>query len=243
MPPLLDLQPSPDELFSPDKLRSNLERFYSTVVIGSIRFGKEIMRLRSWDERFRTSAFLVAYALAWYMNVLTASFLSFLSVLILVPSTRLVFFPPIVAPPPADATDPPLTMPGVGLLPEFITERAVGAERMASDFAEGMGALLVSSGTTTAEETGEAEAEGKAQKLAREAGALAEDIDEMTSADGPEISPEERKLKAKQAKKISKKERKLAKKQEKKEKLLDKHGRPVMVIVGDLADGWERWAK
>ena len=65
----------------------------------------------------------------------------------------------------------------------------------------------------------------------------------MTSADGPEISPEERKLKAKQAKKISKKERKLAKKQEKKEKLLDKHGRPVMVIVGDLADGWERWAK
>lgn len=58
MPPLLDFQPSPDELFTPDKLRSNLERFYPTAIVGLIRFGKEIMRLRSWDEANRTAAFL-----------------------------------------------------------------------------------------------------------------------------------------------------------------------------------------
>lgn len=42
---------------------------------------------------------------------------------------------------------------------------------------------------------------------------------------------------------MSKKEKKELKKKQKKEKILDKHGRPIMLIVGDLADGWERWAK
>jgi hypothetical protein len=64
MPPLLDLQPSPDEHFSPDKLRSNVERLYASVVIKTINFVKEMMRLRSWNEkeRKRTGLFLAVSA-------------------------------------------------------------------------------------------------------------------------------------------------------------------------------------
>ena len=46
-----------EEEFSPDKLRSNLERLYMTVIIGLMGFGKHIARLRSWREPRRTGAF------------------------------------------------------------------------------------------------------------------------------------------------------------------------------------------
>lgn len=55
----LDLNIVEDEEFSPDKLRSNLERLYMTVIIGLMGFGKHIARLRSWREPRRTSAFAV----------------------------------------------------------------------------------------------------------------------------------------------------------------------------------------
>ena len=53
----LDLNIVEDEEFSPDKLRSNLERLYMTVIIGLMGFGKHVTRLRSWREPRRTSAF------------------------------------------------------------------------------------------------------------------------------------------------------------------------------------------
>lgn len=55
----LDLNIVEDEEFSPDKLRSNLERLYMTVIIGLMGFGKHIARIRSWREPRRTSAFAV----------------------------------------------------------------------------------------------------------------------------------------------------------------------------------------
>ena len=53
----LDLNIADEDEFSPDKLRSNVERLYMTVIIGLIGFGKHIARLRSWREPRRTAAF------------------------------------------------------------------------------------------------------------------------------------------------------------------------------------------
>ena len=53
----LDLNIAEEEEFSPDKLRSNIEKLYMTVIIGLIGFGKHIARLRSWREPRRTAAF------------------------------------------------------------------------------------------------------------------------------------------------------------------------------------------
>lgn len=53
----LDLNIVENEEFSPDKLRSNMERLYMTVIIGLMGSGKHVARLRSWREPRRTSAF------------------------------------------------------------------------------------------------------------------------------------------------------------------------------------------
>lgn len=53
----LDLNIADEDEFSPDKLRSNIERLYMTVIVGLIGFGKHIARLRSWREPRRTAAF------------------------------------------------------------------------------------------------------------------------------------------------------------------------------------------
>lgn len=53
----LDLNIVDEDDFSPDKLRSNVERLYMTVIIGMMGFGKHIARLRSWREPRRTAAF------------------------------------------------------------------------------------------------------------------------------------------------------------------------------------------
>lgn len=106
---------------------------------------------------------------------------------------------------------------------------------MAGDFADGLEAVLVSAGATEDEEADEG---------------LVDEEPEVETAGEEEGGYEGKKGKGKgkgkgkkAAKKLSKKEKKELKKKEKKEKILDKHGRPIMLIVGDLADGWERWAK
>lgn len=53
----LDLNIADEDEFSPDKLRSTIERLYMTVGIGLIGFGKHIVRLRSWREKRRTACF------------------------------------------------------------------------------------------------------------------------------------------------------------------------------------------
>lgn len=54
----LDLYIADEDEFSPDKLRSNVERLYMTVIIGLLGMGKHVARLRSWREPRRTGAFL-----------------------------------------------------------------------------------------------------------------------------------------------------------------------------------------
>ena len=54
----LDLNIADEDEFSPDKLRSNVERFYMTVVLGLMGTGNHVARLRSWREPRRTGAFM-----------------------------------------------------------------------------------------------------------------------------------------------------------------------------------------
>ena len=65
----LDLYTVDDEEFSPDKLRSNLERLYMTVIIGVMGFGKHIARLRSWREPRRTAGFCAVSSLFFYSGL------------------------------------------------------------------------------------------------------------------------------------------------------------------------------
>ncbi|KAL3428452.1 hypothetical protein PVAG01_01960 [Phlyctema vagabunda] len=95
-PPLmgLDLNIADEEEFSPDKLRANFERLYMTVIIGVVGFGKHIARLRSWRERNRTVAFAAVYFVAWAIDFLIPTIITFLMVLIVYPPARSYCFPP-----------------------------------------------------------------------------------------------------------------------------------------------------
>ena len=62
----LDLNVASEDEFSPDKLRSNVERLYMTAIVGMAGFAKHIARLRSWKERRRTAAFC---AVCFYLPV------------------------------------------------------------------------------------------------------------------------------------------------------------------------------
>lgn len=46
----LDLETSEVNAWDPDLLRFNVERFYSTVIVGFRRLGHEVGRLRAWSE-------------------------------------------------------------------------------------------------------------------------------------------------------------------------------------------------
>ncbi|KAK4687961.1 hypothetical protein P7C73_g2149, partial [Tremellales sp. Uapishka_1] len=85
----IDLQPSEDEEFTVDKLRSSLERFYASVITGLLRSAKEVQRIRRWEEGgSRTTVALVVYSIAFYYNHISTAVLLFFSVLVLVPSSR-----------------------------------------------------------------------------------------------------------------------------------------------------------
>jgi len=55
----LDLNVTAEDEFSPDKLRSKVERLYMTVIVGLAGVVKHVARLRSWRERKRTAGFCV----------------------------------------------------------------------------------------------------------------------------------------------------------------------------------------
>ncbi|KAF2837924.1 hypothetical protein M501DRAFT_995181 [Patellaria atrata CBS 101060] len=90
----LDLNIADEEEFSPDKLRSNVERLYMTVIIHLMAFGKQMVRLRSWRETRRTAWFCTAYFTAWMFDFLMPVFSLFLIVLIVYPPARELCFPP-----------------------------------------------------------------------------------------------------------------------------------------------------
>ncbi|KIK69892.1 hypothetical protein GYMLUDRAFT_34288 [Collybiopsis luxurians FD-317 M1] len=152
--------PSPDILdctsattpdsYSPEKLRSVLERFYLTIVIGTAASIKHIARIRSWTETTRTAWFCILYFLAWFNNMLIPAFLAFISTLVFFPSSRPILFPP--APLAAiDSSTGGLKIPPAGHLgsKDSMTGaqeqfRGEAAEREADSFVTGLSSIAVS---------------------------------------------------------------------------------------------------
>lgn len=226
----LDLNIAADEEFSPDKMRSNIERLYMTVILGLIGFGKHFSRLCSWREPRRTAAFCVVYFLAWALDFLVPTLLTVLLVLIVSPRSRNILFPPS-----------PLALvnfetggiqkPKAGMLgshdsltgaPEKHQGEAV--EREASNFVSGLTSITVSSAVgqhpeITPEQGGDTNDDNVPDPTKIISGAT----DAKSSAAGEMVRHDKTKQPMEQT--------------------MWAKARPIMHIVGTIADTWERFAK
>jgi len=90
----LDLVEAWDDDHATDKITLHLQRAYLSIVLGLASFGKQMSRLRSWKETRRTSAFCLAYLLAWALDLLMPLVLGTLVVIIASEKARDTLFPP-----------------------------------------------------------------------------------------------------------------------------------------------------
>jgi len=163
----LDLNIADEEEFSPDKLRANVERLYMTVIVGMAGFFKHIARLRSWNERRRTSAFMAAYFLAWIVDMIAPLFVCLLITLIVYPEARTYLFPPaplaLVSATTGRLQEPKAGMLGSGDSLTGAPEKHQGeaVEQEASNFVTSFASIAISSATGKAPTTEtEAKADG-----------------------------------------------------------------------------------
>lgn len=91
----LDMNIAENDVFSPEKLRAQLERLYMTIVVSVVSLWKHIVRLRSWRETKRTAVFLAVYGIAWLFDLLVPVGIAFLMALIACPPARTTCFPPV----------------------------------------------------------------------------------------------------------------------------------------------------
>ncbi|KAB5575305.1 hypothetical protein GE09DRAFT_590991 [Coniochaeta sp. 2T2.1] len=149
----LDLNIADDEEFSPDKLRTSIERFYMNIVVGILGVVNHIARLRSWREKRRTAGFCAAYFVAWTFDFVVPLLTATLIVLIVYPPSREFLFPPA---PIAlvDKSTGGVQKPAAGVLGSH--DSATGApenhkgeavEKEASNFVDGIASVAVSSAT------------------------------------------------------------------------------------------------
>ncbi|KAI4227753.1 MAG: hypothetical protein L6R36_002173 [Xanthoria steineri] len=225
----LDLNIADEDEFSPDKLRANVERLYMTVIIGLMGFGKHIARLRSWREPRRTGAFAAAYAVAWILNLLLPTFLTTLIVLIVYPPSRPILFPPA---PLAlvDSSTGGVQSPKAGVLGSH--DSATGApekhkgeavEQEASNFVSGIGSIALSSATGKHEQ-GDPDSDPLNKSVPDPTRLAMAGADAKSASQGG--TPNEHHDKTKQPM----------------EDAMWGKMRPVMHVIGDISDGWERFA-
>ncbi|KAK7991321.1 hypothetical protein PG988_000115 [Apiospora saccharicola] len=232
VPGNLDLNVTDEEEFSPDKLRAQIERLYTEVIINLISVVKHIARLRSWRETRRTAAFCAVYFVAWLFDFVVPLLSVTVITLLAYPPARGVLFPPA---PIAlvDASTGGVQKPKAGVLgshgsatgaPENHKGEAV--EQEASNFFNGITAIILTSATGKhpqgeGDETGENDRDGNVPDPTAVAigAADAKDI-----AAGGKPSPGHDKTK----KPV--------------ESAMWSKMRPLMKIVGDITDTWERFA-
>lgn len=230
----LDLNIADEEEFSPDKLRANIERLYMTVIVGLVGFWKQIARLRSWRERNRTITFAVVYFIAWAIDFLVPTIVAFIMVLIVYPPSRSYCFPPA---PIAliDSKTGGVKKPTAGVLgsdnsltgaPEKHQGEAV--EQEASNFVNSLASIAISSaagkhpqGDPHEAQEGASGLEDRAPDPANMAMSAADAKDKTA---GGEPNPVHDKTKEPMTAAMWSKTR------------------PVMHVIADIADGWERFA-
>lgn len=205
-----------------------------TVIIGFIGFGKHIVRLRSWREPRRTAGFAAVYFLAWLLNFLVPVMLTTVIVLIAVPQSRAILFPPAPLALVNSKTGG-VQSPKAGVLgshdsatgaPEKYKGQAV--EQEASNLVSSVASVALSSaaGRHDPAEPDEGKGESKAlDKQAPDPTTLATSLaDASASASGAQ--PEKSQDKTKQPM----------------EDAIWAKMRPAMHVVGDISDTWERFA-
>lgn len=225
-----------EDEFSPIKLRANVERLYMTVIVGLISFGKHIVRLRSWREPRRTSAFAAVYFIAWILNMIVPIMLTTVIVLITVPEARDILFPPApialvnghtggVQTPKAGVLGSHDSVTGA---PEKYKGEAV--EQEASNLFSSFTSVAISSAAGRHDQ-GDPQAEngkGASKKLDKNAPdptTMATKLaDASASASGGQTEHHQDKTKQPM------------------EDAVWAKMRPAMHVVGDIADGWERFA-
>jgi Protein of unknown function (DUF3292) len=224
----LDLNIADEDEFSPDKLRANIERLYMTVIIGLIAFGKHIARLRSWREPRRTAVFCAVYSLAWLIGCIVPLSCIVLIVLIAVPKSRAIMFPPAPIALVNSKTGG-VQQPKAGVLGSH--DSATGApekhqgeavEQEASNLVNSIASVAISSaaGRHDQGDPEDAKADESLPDPTRMATAAA---DSMASAQGAHPVEHDKT------------------KQPMEDAVWTKL-RPAMHVVGDIADGWERFA-
>lgn len=205
-----------------------------TVVVGLISFGKHVVRLRSWREPRRTSAFAAVYFLAWILNLIVPACLTTVIVLITVPKSRDILFPPV----PIALVDPKtggVQTPKAGVLgstcsatgaPEKYKGEAV--EQEASNLVASVASVAVSSAAGRNDKLDPDDEAGESKKLDKHApdptGMAMKMADASSSASGAQTDTKHDKTKKPM------------------EDAVWGKMRPAMHVVGDLADGWERFA-
>ncbi|KAI9815205.1 MAG: hypothetical protein M1832_005540 [Thelocarpon impressellum] len=227
----LDLNIAADEEFSPDKLRSNVERLYMTVIIGMASFGKHIVRIRSWRETRRTAAFCAAYFVAWFFNFIMPLSFSMIMLLVVYPPSRPFLFPPaplgLVDGSTGGAKKPMAGMLGSHDSMTGAAEKHQGeaVEQEAHNFVTGLAAIGLSSAT------------GKhpANETHKEGGAI----------DSAVPDPTDMATKVTEAKDNTSGDRAVVshdKTKQPMEQAMWTKTRPVMHILANIADTWERFA-
>ncbi|KAK0513106.1 hypothetical protein JMJ35_004092 [Cladonia borealis] len=225
----LDLNIVDEDEFSPDKLRSNLERLYMTVIIGLMGFGKQIARLRSWREPRRTAGFCAAYFIAWVFNLVLPLILVTFIVLIVYPPSRPFLFPPA---PLAlvDSKTGGVQTPHAGVLGSH--DSATGApekhkgeavEQEAHNFVSGIGSIALSS------------AVGKHEPGDPNSDPINESVPDPTNMASDAAA-------AKQSAQGANPTAKHDKTKQPMEQAMWTKMRPIMHVVGEIADTWERFA-
>ena len=228
----LDLNIADEDEFSPDKLRSNIERLYMTVIIGMISFGKHIARLRSWREPRRTAAFAAVYGLAWILNLVMPTIMATLIILIAVPQSRHILFPPAplalvnhktggVQKPKAGVLGSHDSVTGA---PEKYEGEAV--EQEASNLVSGIASVAISSAAGRHDQSNPEEGQGAGtglEKAPDPTHMATSAADASASASGGNVGAHDKT------------------KQPMEEAVWQKM-RPAMHAIGDISDGWERFA-
>lgn len=228
----LDCFVADEDEFSPDKLRANIERAYITIGVGMLTFGKHIVRLRSWREPRRTAAFAGVYALAWLLNMVVPMLLLTLIVLITVPRSRQILFPhaPVAL---VDRHTGRIQSPPAGVLgstdsysgaPEHFKGEAV--EQEASNLVSGIASVAISSAAGKHEQSspdddgGSKQLDGKVPDPTNVASAAAEAAGSATGSTAVKHDKTKQPM----------------------EQAVWAKMRPAMHAIGDMSDGWERFA-
>ncbi|KAM5352800.1 hypothetical protein ACJ41O_005522 [Fusarium nematophilum] len=226
-PPLgdLDMNIADGDEFSPEKLRAQIERLYMSVFVQLFSLWKHMVRLRSWREAERTSAFLAVYSLAWLLDLLVPTSVVFLMILIVSTRAREMCFPP--APP--SLIDPKtggVQKPAAGVLasddsvtgaPEKHKGEAV--EQEAHSFVTSLSTIVVSTAAGKHPQT-DPDEDGAAPDPTQ----LTEDVTDAkqrTMGDEPGIEHNRAKKPVSDA--------------------VWARARPTMHLIADLVDTWERF--